>query len=134
MLIAVPAYWFFWLIVENVKPCSSIAATDDEVASGIVVSELSSAENVKDPAAFSVTCIVRVPLCSVKDDGSVAFPLVDVRVMEFVTEFTRFHELSHARIVTLNGTPTVWLWGAPVLPVPVPGAGASPGRSTWSFV
>jgi hypothetical protein len=74
------------------------------------------------------------PLASEKEPGSEALPSVEVSVTEFVTLATRFQELSHARTVTLNGTPTVWLWGAPVLPVPVPGAGDSPGRSTWSFV
>src|SRR5512132_2021982 len=134
MLIGWPAYWFFWLMVENVKPWSSIAVTDDEVARGMVVSELSSAENVKEPAALSVTDTVLVPPTSVNEGGSVAFPFVEVTVIEFVTVFARFHELSHARTVTLKGTPTVWLCGAPDFPVPVPGAGDSPGSSTWSFV
>jgi hypothetical protein len=92
-------------------------ATDDDVAKGIVASELSLAENVKEPAALSVTCTVLVPLASENVPGSDALPSVDVSTTEFVIVVTRFQELSHARTVTLNGTPTVWLWGAPLLPV-----------------
>jgi hypothetical protein len=121
-------------MLEKVKPWSSIDATDDEVARGIVESELSFPEIVKEPAALSVTWTVFVPLASEKEDGSEALPSVEVSVTEFVTVVTRFQVLSQARTVTLNGTPTVWLWGAPLLPVPVPGAGDSPGSSTWSFV
>src|SRR5512144_1744903 len=105
-----PAFWFFCVMLEKTKPWSSMAATDDEVAWGIVASELSFAENVKEPAALSVTCTVFVPLASEKAPGSDALPSVEVRFTEFVTVVTRFHELSQARTVTLNGTPTVWLW------------------------
>lgn len=83
---------------------------------------------------MSVTCTVFVPLASENVPGSEALPSVEVSATEFVTVVTRFQELSQARTVTLNGTPTVWLWGAPDLPVPVPGAGDSPGKMTWSFV
>ena len=94
-------------MLENVKPWSSSVLTDAEVALGIVGSELSVAEIVKAPVALRVTCIVRAPLTSAKDGGSEALPSVDVSVTEFVTVVTRFHELSHARTVTLNGMPTV---------------------------
>ena len=44
----------------------------------------------------------------------------------------RFHVLSQARTVTVIGTPATWGSGAPLRPVGVPGAGLSPGSSTWS--
>jgi hypothetical protein len=31
----------------------------------------------------------------------------------------------------VNGAPTVWAWGVPVLPLMVPGASVSPGSRTW---
>ena len=44
------------------------------------------------------------------------------------TVFTRFHPLSHARTVMVNGMFATWALGDPDLPVAVPGAAVSPGR------
>ena len=61
------------------------------------------------------------------DDGA-SEDVIEARV----TEVTVFHEESHALTVTVNVEPVVWGSGVPSFPVPVPGAGDSPGTSTWS--
>src|SRR2546423_698006 len=47
---------------------------------------------------------------------------------------TRFQLASTALTVTLKAVPAVWLLGAPVLPLALPGEATSPGSSSCSLV
>jgi hypothetical protein len=90
-------------------------------------------EKVKLPDAFRVTGTVISPAIRDTEAGSDALASVEVRETAFVTEVTVFHPVSQARTRMLNGVPTVWGMGTPTFPEPVPGAGDSPGTSTWSW-
>src|SRR5262252_6784176 len=107
-----PARWLL-STVEKRKPCSTCVFTVPDEPSGIVMSDWSCAWKLKLPLEFSVTAKVRVPDWSCAAAGSVALASV-VRIWTAsVTVFTRFHWLSHARTVTLNGMFAVWLLGVP---------------------
>src|SRR5262245_41527857 len=116
---------------ENVKLRSTIEVTVEDVPSGTVLSVRSWANTVKLPAALKVTEKVPLPPDRAASGGSVALPSVLRICIRFETELTRFQLESHARTVTVNGTPSVCARGVPVLPLAVPGAGLSPGSSTW---
>jgi hypothetical protein len=66
--------------------------------------------------------------------GKLALSSVEDIDTMWVIDDTRLYESSHASTRTLNGTPTVWSAGAPVLPDGVPGDADSPGSRTSIFV
>src|SRR6185312_640765 len=73
-----------------------------------------------------------VPATSAVLAGRVA--LASVEVMPTVSvEETGFQFASTALTVTLNDDPAVCAFGAPVLPLAVPGAAVSPGIRIWSL-
>ncbi len=121
-------------MVLNRKPCSTIAETYDETASGTVGSESSLAVKVNEPPAFSVTVSWTSPAASCVGDGRLALTSVEAIDTMCVIEVTVCHVASHARTLIVNGTPAVCAAGAPVFPEVVPGAAVSPGSSTCSFV
>ena len=118
------------LILANSNPWTAYAVTNADVAVGTVVSELSSAEIVNDPAALSCTEKLRAPFTSAAGPRSVALASVEESWTMLVTLVTVFHVASHARTRTVNGMPTVCAVGVPSFPAAVPGASVSPGRST----
>jgi hypothetical protein len=73
---------------------------------------------------------VEVPALSVAGAGTVALASEAEISMTLPTSVAVFHVASHARTVIVNGTPVTCGNGAPVRPDVVPGAAASPGRST----
>src|SRR6266566_1177802 len=80
------------------------------------------------PALLRVTPKVRVPLLSEALAGNVA--LLSLEAMATVSLVTtKFHEASTALTVTLKAAQALCAVGAPILPVPVPGAADSPGAS-----
>src|SRR3954469_17949601 len=87
------------------------------------------AVTVFEPAVFAVTEKVCVPATSAAFAGSAAFASVEV-IATVSVELTRFQFASTALTVTLKLDPAVCADGAPVLPVPVPGAAVSPGMSS----
>src|SRR5512139_294719 len=129
-----PAYWFFWLMLENVKLSSTKHRTEADTPSGIVLSLWSWACTLNVPAALNVSVNVPTPAVSCEAPGSVALASEERMATECVTVVTVFHWSSHARTVAEKGNPAVWARGVPVFPDEVPGAADSPGRSTWSRV
>src|SRR5262245_19766083 len=117
----------------NSNPSRSCTGTCEDTPSGIVVSVASCAETVNVPAALSVTVYVPTPDCSWAGPGSVALASDDWISMELPTLVTVFQLRSQARTGMLNETPVTCGTGAPVRPELVPGAGFSPGSSTWSL-
>ena len=77
-------------------------------------------------AVFGVIAKVFVPATSAALPGRVAFASVEVMPTVSV-ELTTFQLASTALTVALNDEPAVCAEGAPVLPVPVPGAAVSTG-------
>jgi len=87
------------------------------------------AVTVDEPAVLSVTVKSRVPATRAAFDGSVAALSDDVMATVGVAEATTFQFASTAFTVTVT-SPACRDVGEPVLPVAVPGAAVSPGRST----
>jgi len=92
------------------------------------------AVTVCDPAVVSVTEKFFVPATSAAFDGSVALASEEVIATVGVADDTTFQFASTALTVTVTADPAVAALGDPVLPVDVPGAAVSPGRSAWSLV
>jgi len=88
---------------------------------------------VCDPAVFNVTEKSLVPDSSAAFDGNVASLSDDVIATVGVDEETTFQFASTALTVTVTADPAVTALGDPLLPVDVPGAAVSPGRSVWSL-
>jgi hypothetical protein len=105
-----------------------------EVACPLVPSVLSSAKTWNVPAALNVTWKERVPAFNEAVAGRVALASEERIEIALVTVVTVAQVSSHARTVTVNGTPATCAVGVPVLPLPVPGAADSPGSSTCSRV
>jgi len=80
------------------------------------------------PAVFNVTLNSCVPLTSAALPGKAAFGSVEV-IATVSLVVTRFQFASTAFTVTLKEVPAVCGLGVPVLPVGVPGAAVSPGKS-----
>src|SRR5207247_10141922 len=81
------------------------------------------------PAVLAVTLNVFVPLTRAALDGKAAFASLEVMATVSLV-LSRFQFASTALTVTVNAVPAVSAVGVPVLPVAVPGAAASPGRSS----
>src|SRR5213594_2571782 len=93
---------------------------------------MSEAVRVRLPAVLRVTLKVCVPALNAALAGMVA--LLSLEVIPTVSlVLTMFQFASTALTVTVNAVPAVWAIGAPVLPVPVPAAAASPGTSNCSL-
>ena len=112
----------------------SITVTFELVSLPLSPSLTSVAVTVQTPASFSATSKVWMPPARAALAGSVAPASLEVSATTSVTVLMKFQLSSTARTVTVNGTSTDWVSGAPVLPVGVPGAAVSPGSSTCSFV
>src|SRR2546427_2575995 len=97
-----------------------------------VLSVMSLAVSVCEPAVLSVTPTVRVPADNAPVAGKVA--LASLEVMPTVCVLlTMFQLASTALTVALNAVPAPWAVGVPLLPVAVPGAAVSPGTSNCSL-
>src|SRR3954449_11012243 len=104
------------------------------VVDGLVLAVLdpsleSVAVTVALPAVFAVTEKVLVPATRAALAGSAAFASELVIAIVSV-EVTGFQLASTALTVTVKLEPAVCALGAPVLPVPLPGAAVSPGVSS----
>jgi hypothetical protein len=110
----------------------ALTVTDGLVLAVLVPSVASVAVMVAVPDVLRVTVRVAVPVESAVLEGSVAFASLDVMATVSV-EVARFQLLSTDLMVTLNDVPAVRADGVPVLPVLVPGAAVSPGKSSWIF-
>src|SRR5439155_641334 len=94
---------------------------------------MSLAVTVGAPAVWSVTRKVWWPADNAALTGSTA--LVSEEVMPTVSlVLTRFQLASTALTVTVKAVPAVWAVGVPLLPVELPGTGASPGARICSLV
>src|SRR6266571_2720370 len=93
---------------------------------------MSDAVTVRLPAVLSVTLKVCVPAANAPLAGRPALPSLEVMPTTSLV-LIKFQLASTALTVTVNAVPAVWAIGAPVLPVPVPAAAASPGTSNCSL-
>ena len=85
-------------------------------------------------ATLKVMLKVFVPATNGALEGNVALISEQVMPTVSVTLLTRFQFASTAFTVTEKATVAAWAEGVPVLPVAVPGAAVSPGKSSCSFV
>src|SRR6266581_7003428 len=103
---------------------------DELVLFVFVLSVTSLAVTVALPAVFKVTEKVLVPLTNAALAGKTALVSEAVSLTVSVTVLIKFQFASTALTVTMKAVPAVWAIGVPVLPLRVPGAAVSPGRST----
>src|SRR5438034_248639 len=99
----------------------------------LVGSVMSLAVTVRLPAVLRVTLKLRVPAIRTALAGKLALLSVELKPTASVTLVTRFQLASTALTVRLKAAPAVWVLGVPVLPLAVPGAALSPGRSSCSL-
>ena len=104
------------------------------VLAPLVPSLISLAVTVALPAVFSVTLKLWLPDTKAAFGGKAALPSDEVIPTVCVTLLSKFQLASTALTVTVNAVPAVCGIGAPVLPVALPGAAASPGTRSWSLV
>ena len=103
------------------------AATDGDPDTQVAVTD-------DDPPVRRVTANVPVPPTSAPFAARTALASDEVTATVGVAEVTRFQFTSTTRAVALTEAPAVTGVGDPLLPLTVPGAADSPGRSTWSLV
>ena len=99
----------------------------------LVPSVMSMAVSVALPSVVSVTLKLLVPETKTALAGMVPFGSVEVMPTRSVTVLTRFQLASTALTVTLKAVQAVCALGAPLLPVPFPGAAVSPGANNCNF-
>src|SRR5438045_1601090 len=85
------------------------------------------------PAVLKVRLKVRVPATNAVLPGTVALLSEELRLTASVILVTRFQLASTALTVRLKAAPAVCVLGVPVLPLAVPGAALSPGKSSCSL-
>ena len=100
------------------------------VLGAFVLSVTSLAETVALPKLVNVILNEAVPLVRDLLTGVAVPPAEQAMLTTSVTVLTRLKVASTAFTVTVNATPAVWLTGAPLFPVAVPGAKVSPGTIT----
>src|SRR6185436_7189123 len=93
---------------------------------------MSVAVTVWEPIVLSVTLTVRVPADKAPLAGRTALESLEAIPTVWVL-LTAFQFASTALIVTLKAMFAACEFGAPVLPVGVPGAAVSPGTNTCNF-
>ena len=71
-----------------------------------------------------------MPLTNAALAGKTALVSEAVSLTVSVTVLIKFQFASTALTVTMKAVPAVWAIGVPVLPLALPGAAVSPGRST----
>src|SRR5439155_1114554 len=93
----------------------------------------SEAVTVALPAVLRVTLKLLLPLTSAALAGNTALPSLELIATVSLVLIT-FQLASTALTVTLKALPAVCAIGVPLLPLPVPGAAASPGTSICSLL